>query len=136
MSVKINKDVYKEKASAVIFGTILGVLISLLSVFAFSVLYTVLDIEEYFCAVFATLSLVVGSFSGAAFAVNRIKHKGFLFGSLVGITVFVIMFTVALITAEGSFSLTSLFHFVCCTISGGISGIIRVNKEVNKKYLK
>ena len=125
-----------EKWFSIIIGVVIGFVITFISLLAFSAIYTLTDIEEYYNAVFATLSLIIGSFFGAMYTVSRIKQKGFMNGTFVGFLLFLIVFIISVFVSDNSFSLASVFHFVCCLLSGGISGILRVNKETNKKYLK
>ena len=131
-----NFDVKNNNLLSIGFGVMIGAIVTLVTLFLFSVIYTYVDIPEYYNAVFATISLIVGSFFGGMFAVSKINEKGYLYGSLVGIIVFLLVFLVSVFTSRNSISLTSLFHFLGSTISGCIDGIIRANKETNKKYLR
>ena len=129
-------DVKSNNFINIAFGVIIGLVVSLLTLFLFSVIYTYVDIPEYYNAVFATFSLIVGSFLGGIFTVSKINEKGYLYGSLVGATIFLLVFLSSVFISHNSISLTSLFHFLGSVISGCIAGIIRANKETNKKYLR
>jgi putative membrane protein (TIGR04086 family) len=120
----------------ILVGTLVGIIITFLSLLLFSVVYTYLDIPEHYNAVFATVSLIVGSYFGGRLAVSKINEKGYLYGALVGALIFMVVFVCSLLISRNSISLTSLFHFLGSVISGCIAGIIRANKETNKKYLK
>ncbi|MBR2043290.1 MAG: TIGR04086 family membrane protein [Clostridia bacterium] len=130
------KSMKKSVVSAYIVGLSIGLMITLLSIFLFAAVYMLSELAEYYNAVFATLSLIIGSYCGAAFTVSKINQNGFLNGIILGVLIFVSVFVVSFIVSGNSVSLTSVFHLVCCALSGGISGIVRVNKEKNKKYLK
>lgn len=136
MQVKKFKELKNEKFTAVLFGVIIGIAVTFIMLFVFSAIYAMTDLEEYVNAIFATLSLIFGSFFGAMYTVGKLKQKGFINGTLVGLFIFMIIFAVSVFISDNSISLTSMFHLICCLLSGGISGIIRVNKEINKKYLK
>lgn len=136
MSDKKYKNFNNEKWILLLIGVMIGIAVTFLSLFAFSAVYTLTDIDEYYNAVFATLSLIIGVYFGAMYSVSKIKEKGFINGMFIGIAVFLIVFLISIFMSENYFSLSSIFHFVCCLLSGGISGIIRVNRETNKKYLK
>lgn len=129
-------DVKSNNFINIAFGVIIGLVVSLLTLFLFSVIYTYVDIPEYYNAVFATISLIVGSFLGGIFTVSKINEKGYLYGSLVGATIFLLVFLSSVFISHNSISLTSLFHFLGSVISGCIAGIIRANRETNKKYLR
>lgn len=136
MPDKKYKNIQSQKWTAFSVGVLIGLAVTFIFLFVFAMVYTMTDIEEYYNAVFATLSLVAGAYFGAMYTVSKIKQKGFLSGMLVGLIMFVLVFIISVFVSKNSFSLTSIFHFICCLLSGGISGIIRVNKEMNKKYLK
>lgn len=130
------KNINHDYLLSVLFGIAIGIAVTFISLLIFAAVYAAADIDEYYNAVFATVSLICGSFFGAMFTVSKIKNKGFIYGTLVGAAIFIIVFVVSCFVSVNSLSLVSLFHFICCLLSGGISGIIRVNKETNKKYLK
>ncbi len=130
------KYLYENNWVPVLIGSLIGIVVTFVALVIFAFVYTVTDIDEYYNAVFATLSLIIGCFFGARFTVGKIKNKGFLNGAFIGLIIFILTFIISLFISENSFSLTSLFHAVCTVLSGGVSGIIRVNKEMNKKYLK
>lgn len=136
MRDKKYKSLQNEKWISILIGVLLGIAVSFIFLLIFAAVYTLTDIEEYYNAVFATLSLIFGSFFGAMYTVSKLKSMGFLNGMFVGVMIFILVFIVSVFVSKNSFGLTTFFHFVCCLLSGGISGIIRVNKETNKKYLK
>lgn len=129
-------DIKHNNLLSITFGVIIGMFVTLLSLFIFSILYTYVDIPEYYNAIFATISLIIGSFSGGMFTVSKINEKGYLFGSLVGLIIFLIVFLFSAFISKNSVTLTTVFHFLASVISGCISGIIMANKETNKKYLR
>lgn len=131
-----NFDVKNNNSWNIVFGVILGLIITLLILFIFSVIYTYVDIPEYYNAVFATISMIIGSFFGGRFTVSKINEKGYLYGSIVGAIIFLIIFLLSVFISGSSISLTSVFHFLGSVVSGCIAGIIRANKEINKKYLR
>ena len=118
------------------YGVLIGALTTLVTLFVFSVIYTYVDIPEYFNAVFATVALILGAFLGGSFTVSKINEKGYLYGALVGVILFIFVFLISVVVSGNSISLTSLFHFLCTVTSEWIAGIIRANKESNKKYLR
>ncbi len=131
-----NFDVKNNNLRNIIFGVILGLLITLLTLFLFSVIYTYADIPEYYNTVFATISIIIGSFFGGRLTVSKINEKGYLYGAIVGAIIFFIIFLCSIFISGNSISLTSVFHFFGSVVSGCIAGIIRANKEINKKYLR
>lgn len=115
---------------------LIGVLITVLSLFLFAVLITVFDLEGYFNGIFATVSLIIGSFFASYFYVKKVKSKGFLNGILMGGAMYLLIFIASLIISDKGFSLTSLFYLISALLSGGIAGILVINKKQNLKYLK
>lgn len=132
---KIN-DLRKLTFLAILFGFIISLGVTLTMLFLFSFVYCYIDVKEWLGAVFALISLVFGAYFGARYTVGKLGQNGFMYGITVGFALFLFVFTFSLFLGDGKYSLTSLFNLICCVLSGGISGIIRVNKELNKKYLK
>ncbi len=129
-----NQD-YSGVVRFVIF-LLLGVVMTLVSLFLFALVITVLDLQGFYNGIFATISLIIGTFLSAFFYVSKIKSKGFLNGVLLGAAIYIIVFIASLIISDKGFTLSSLFHLLSSLLSGGIAGIIQVNKKQNLKYLK
>ncbi len=126
----------RETFSSFAVGTVIGIVTTLGALFIFAIIMTAVDISTSVLPVFATISLIIGSFFGAMYTVGKIKKKGFLNGIIVGAVVFLVIFIISFFVSREGLTLTTVFHLVCCLLSGGISGIIRVNRETKKRYLK
>lgn len=125
----MQKNDNNNYALYIITSVLLGVLSTVVSLFVFAILFTVLDLKQYYNAIFATVSLIIGSFVGSSMFVNKIKSKGFVNGVLAAACIYAIVFLASLIFSENSFSLTSLFHLISSLLSGAIGGILQVNKK-------
>ncbi len=115
---------------------LLGVIMTLVFLFIFALVITFFDLQGFYNGIFATVSIILGTFVSAYFYVSKIKSKGFLNGVLIGASIFIIIFIASLFLSDKGFSLSSLFHLISALLSGGIGGIIQVNKKQNLKYLK
>lgn len=126
----------KEMVTSFAVGTVIGLITTLASLLMFAIIMTAVDISTSVLPVLATISLIIGSFFGAMYTVGKIKKKGFLNGIIVGAVVFLVVFIISFFVSREGLTLTTVFHLICCLLSGGISGILSVNKQMKNKYLK
>ncbi|MBE6729714.1 MAG: TIGR04086 family membrane protein [Ruminococcaceae bacterium] len=132
---KINDEKTAKLLRLIVFMSI-GIIITLVALLLFAVLFTLLDLDKYLSGVFATVSLILGSFVSSYFYIAKINNKGLINGALLGLAIYLVTFIISLIISKNGFSLISLFHLICTVLSGAIAGILRVNKKSNMKYLK
>ena len=125
----MQKNDSREYILNLLVSVLLGGLSAIISLFIFAVIFTVLDLELFYNAVFATLSLIIGCFIGSSVFVNKMKSKGFLNGITVALIIYAIVFVASLIFSDNGFSLSSLFHLAASLLSGAIGGILQVNKK-------
>lgn len=111
-----------------------SVVSSILFAAFFAFLMTYFSISPDYASLFSTLSYAFGCLFGALVLGFKVKEKGMLIGSALGLSVFVISLIIALAISESSISLVSLFHLLGCVLSGSIGGIFSVNKANSKNY--
>lgn len=126
----------KETFLSFAVGTVIGIITTLGALFIFAIIMTAVDISTSVLPVFATFSLIIGSFFSTMYTVGKIKKKGFLNGVIMGAIIFLVVFIISFFVSREGLTLTSVFHLICCLLSGGISGILSVNKQMKNKYLK
>lgn len=113
----------------------IALLSSLATAAVFAIVMTVFSVGTNYSALFSTLSYIVGCFVGGIFFGKLNKSKGMIFGSLIGIAVFLVSLIIALIINKSSLSIITLFHLLGCVLSAAIGGIVSVN-NVNKNVYK
>ncbi|MEE0946599.1 MAG: TIGR04086 family membrane protein [Acutalibacteraceae bacterium] len=118
-----------EYIKSLLLSILIGATSMVAALFIFAVLFTYLDLKMYYNSIFAILALILGTFVGSSIFVSKIKTKGFLNGVLVAVIIYAIIFLVSAFVSKNSISLTTLFHIISAVLSGGIGGIIQVNKK-------
>lgn len=133
---KFNIDDSLTNIIRFIFYIFSGLLTTTVFLFIFALVVTLLDLDDFYNGVFAILSLIFGTFLSSYLYVGYTQNKGFLNGILIGFFVYFVIFLISVFLSNNGFSLTSLFHLVSSVLSGGIAGILRVNKKEKMKYIK
>ncbi len=118
-----------------IIGLTIGVAATLISMFAFSALILVLNLDRQFAAPLATLSVAVGCFLSAYYTAKKRGDRGYLVGLIIGAVSFVLITIISFIIGGSHLSYNTLFHFIICILASAIGGILGVNKGKNKKYI-
>lgn len=133
---KFNIDDSLTNIIRFVFYIFSGLLTTTVFLFIFALVVTLLDLDDFYNGVFAILSLIFGTFLSSYLYVGYTQNKGFLNGILIGFFVYFVIFLISVFLSNNGFSLTSLFHLVSSVLSGGIAGILRVNKKEKMKYIK
>ena len=133
---KFNIDDNLTNIIRFVFYIFSGLLTTTVFLFIFALVVTLLDLDDFYNGVFAILSLIFGTFLSSYLYVGYTQNKGFLNGILIGFFVYFVIFLISVFLSNNGFSLTSLFHLVSSVLSGGIAGILRVNKKEKMKYIK
>lgn len=134
MSGDFSKKDTANKKTAYLSGGILGVLICLAAMLAFSAVLLFLNIDRAYAAPFATISVAIGCFIAARHTAKKIGDKGYLVGLIIGAVVFAVITALSFILGNG-LSLNTLFHFIIMMLSSLVGGIMGVNKNKHKKYI-
>ncbi len=75
----------------------------------------------------------IGVFCGSFVALRIIKSKGLIFGTAVGLVLFILIFIAGLISSTETLSINTLIKLIVSVICGGIGGILGVNKKAKYK---
>ena len=116
-------------------GLLIGIIVTVASMFIFSMIIYFLNLDRAFALPFSTVSVSLGAFFSAFFTAKKMKKRGYIAGLAVGILTFVIVTVISLIVSKNGFSLNTLFHFIIIILSSVIGGILGVNSALNKKYI-
>lgn len=134
--LKNNELISKPNIIKFSISAAVGILVTVLLLFIFAVIFTFVDLKSYVGSLLAIVALSIGAFVSGYIFLSKEKEKGFLKGLIAGLFVYIIVFIGSLILSDNGLSLTSLFHLICASLAGAIAGIIQVNKQTEKKYLK
>lgn len=134
MNSKFSKP-QENKRNIFLISAIIGVSISLLFIFIFSLIMLFGEIDRAFAAPFSTFSVAAGTFFSAMYTAHKIGDKGYLWGIVTGSITFFIILIISLIVDNSGLSMNTLFHFIIILLSSLTGGIIGVNKGKNKKYI-
>lgn len=134
MSDEFIKKDNTNKKSAYIWGGILGILLTFVSMLVFSIVLLFLNIDRAYATPFATISIAIGSFIASRYTSKKIGDKGYLIGIIIGTVVFIVITLLSLIIGN-SLSLNTLFHFIIIILASTVGGITGVNQNNHKKYI-
>lgn len=120
----------KSLAKGVLFGVLGGLLSSvILTCICAAVVMTsgVLpaDITEYI--MLGVLS--VGTFFGGFIAARITKSAGLIIGLLTGLVTFLLVTLIGIANFDGTITMITLLRFIFTLLTGGIGGILGVNKK-------
>lgn len=128
---------YKKQINfgLIIKTVLLGVIVTAIFIFIFSVFMYISQMGYEYATVFATISIAAGTFAASFYAAKKLNKRGFLTGLIVGGITFLIITLISLFVDKGSITVNTIFHFVIIMLSSLIGGIMGVNKGANKKYI-
>ena len=124
---------FSGKKSAYITGGILGVVTTLGMMLLFSAVILFFNLDRTYSAPFATISVAFGCFTASRKTAKMIGDRGYLTGTIIGVSVFLVITIISLIFGNG-ITINTLFHFVIIILSSLAGGIIGVNAK-QKKYI-
>lgn len=117
----------KEKIVIYLVSVIMGFVVLFIFMFALAAVGVAVDISESFAAPLASVSLAAGGLSSAFLASRKIGSGGILNGLVCGLSMFLIVSAVALITNDGGLTLSTLLRLVIVLLAAFIGGIWGAN---------
>lgn len=114
-------------------GSLVAILITIISLLIFSILLTHTNISEKSIVPVITIITAVSILTGSILSVSKIENRGFFNGALVGLTYILAIYILSsIINKNFAINLNSLILISSAVISGMMGGIIGVNMN-NKK---
>ena len=114
-------------------GSLVAILITIISLLIFSILLTYTNISEKSIVPVITIITAVSILTGSILSVSKIENRGLFNGALVGlIYILAIYILSSIINKNFAINLNSLILISSAVISGMMGGIIGVNMN-NKK---
>lgn len=114
-------------------GSLVAILITIISLLIFSILLTHTNISEKSIVPVITIITAVSILTGSILSVSKIENRGLFNGALVGLTYILAIYILSsIINKNFAINLNSLILISSAVISGMLGGIIGVNMN-NKK---
>lgn len=114
-------------------GSLVAILITIISLLIFSILLTHTNISEKSIVPVITIITAVSILTGSILSVSKIENRGLFNGALVGLTYILAIYILSsIINKNFTINLNSLILISSAVISGMMGGIIGVNMN-NKK---
>lgn len=114
-------------------GSLVAILITIISLLIFSILLTHTNISEKSIVPVITIITAVSILTGSILSVSKIENRGLFNGALVGLTYILAIYILSsIINKNFAINLNSLILISSAVVSGMMGGIIGVNMN-NKK---
>lgn len=129
---------FKEKGSKYsifITGTVLQILVTILSVMLFSAVIYFTEKGYEYAAIFATVSVALGAFISAFYIAKKQKGKAFFIGASVGGATFILITLISLITDKSALTVNTLFHFIIIMLASLIGAVLGVGNSSKQSYI-
>ena len=115
---------------AVIFGTICGLLISVIFMCISAVIMLTtgllpIDLTNYVTAAI----LAVGAFFGGMITTKITKSAGLVVGLITGLSIFLLVTILGLIKSNDSVTIITLIKLILSAVSGSLGGIVGLRKK-------
>jgi putative membrane protein (TIGR04086 family) len=121
-------------AMPVIAGMLVGIAVSLLVLFVFSIVMTMKDVPQGAVSTLAAVSVALGCLAAGITAAKLHMRSGLATGAVTGFLLYLVLMIVGLIAQGASPAATVLIKFAVSIVSGGIGGIIGVNFSKKQRY--
>ncbi|MCQ2451083.1 MAG: TIGR04086 family membrane protein [Clostridia bacterium] len=126
---KHNKGDKSSSEKVIIFGTVIGVLATVLAVFVFAAIMLLFKIDRAYASLMATVSVAIGAFTTALTVSKRASLKGYICGALTGLVYFLVITLISLIVDRQGLTSNTVFHLVIIVLSGFVGGVLGANKR-------
>ena len=120
---------YGEKIIIYLLSSLVGVILTLLTMLLTSLILVLFEIPLHFLSVIASICLIVGSFFAGLISSKKIGSGGIVNGIIVAFIIFLLIFLTSLILDPAGLTLRTLIHFIISILSSLIGGIIGVNNS-------
>jgi len=109
-------------------GTILGLILTILLIFIFTILLTYTKLPEEIIPLTNSIIMILGITSGAIFISRRVERRGWLSGGLIGAIYFLIILLISkLFIQDFSIDKYLLIKGLIAIFTGCIGGMIGIN---------
>jgi putative membrane protein (TIGR04086 family) len=132
----LTKDVNKNNTIFFIFKSVIYFIVStVLAMLIFSLFVYFAEIDKEYAPIFGTVSVAFGIFVTAYISSKTIGKKGYLYGFLIALCVFILNTLISMVLDDSGMTINTLFHLIIYVLSGVIGGVMGVNKKANTKYI-
>ena len=124
-----------EKSVIYLISVLVGLILTMLSLFAAAALCLATDMSESYSTLVAGICLGIGTMLSGFFSGKKIRSFGLVNGMICGLISYAIIFLFSLFLSENGFSAISLSHLLIALISSSIGGVLGVNSLQKRKIL-
>lgn len=139
MDKKTLKEIAKDHSTGfykpVIFGLIIGAIVTFVLLILMAVILTVKDFPESAAITMSSIALGLGAMAAGFAASKKMGKKGLMTGVVTGLFLYIIVMLVSLLISKGGFSLNTFIKFAIVILASAIGGIGGVNTKKSKKYI-
>lgn len=125
-----------SKGTAIAIGLAISLTVATIMIFACALILTLGDFSESIAFPLSSLSLGAGSFLGSRYTAKKLQEKGYLCGIINGGVLYVLNMILGIILNGFSLSVLSIIRFIIVMLSGIIGGILGINSDSPRKYVK
>lgn len=115
-----------------IIGFAIEIAVTLLAMLFFALIMYFSGATGKYAAVFATVSVAIGSFLASFWTARKNETKGWRTGLIIGLLTFILVTLISLVINDSGVSVNTLFHFIIIMLSSFIGGVMGVNKQKHK----
>lgn len=133
MSVEKFKKCVNKKAAYVL-GGLIGMLVSIISMFVFAAIILIFNIDRTYSIPFSTISVAIGGFIASRLIAKKIGDRGYLIGIITGLLIFAFLLIISIISG-GEISWNTFYRFIIILLSSLVGGIVGVNSNKPKKFI-
>ena len=114
----------------IIKGSLVSLVITLISLIIFSILLTYTSISENVIPTVTIILTIVSILIGSSLCMSTVKKNGIIKGIIIGL-IYIGLIYILSSMIEGNFALNtkSIIMIICALLSGAVGGIIGVNKK-------
>ena len=124
-----------EKAVIYIISSIIGAVITVVSLLGFSGIALVCDLDENMSSVMSGICIGLGTLTAGFLSSKKIKSGGIVNGAVCGAIIYVLIFAISLILSETGFSMITVYHLLIALLASAIGGIMGVNSSSKRKLI-
>ena len=128
---KNKKDLKSSTSSgplkSVAFGVIFAYILSLVSIFLFSWILYATEISEDISDTIILIITLVSTFAGGFLCGRKKKSGGLLYGAIVGLVYFILLFIASAAIYSAAPSSSGISFMIFGTISSALGGVIAIN---------
>lgn len=128
------KNALWEMARPTVVGLLLSCGVTAGLIAAFSLVFVLLEsIADSAVVPLALISAALGCFAGAFLCASMVRHRGVIFGAVIGLMMFLLICLIGLMNSDGLFGTETVIKLLLLLISGCIGGYLGSGYRRNRR---